>query len=232
MPFIAGGSLRDRIEREGPLPAGEVAGLGAEVADALNYAHGQGVIHRDLKPDNIMLGGTGHGLLADFGIARAREGSDRNSARLTETGIALGTPLYMSPEQASGEGPVDGRTDVYALAGVLYGALTGGAPFPGESVREVIVRRLTEPPPSARKRRPDVPAWLDAVLQKALHPDPAKRQEAVSEFVHDLHAPGPPFHRPQRTPLVERDPVVFWQAVAGGLGLLVVLLRALLVQRQ
>src|SRR4029453_7953015 len=129
MPFIAAGSLRDRIERDGPLPAAEVAVLGAQVAYALNYAHEQGVIHRDLKPENIMLGSAGHGLLADFGIARALEGSDGDSVRLTEAGIAVGPPLYMSPEQASGESPVDGRTDVYALAGVLFEALTGTAPF-------------------------------------------------------------------------------------------------------
>ncbi len=186
MPFIAGGSLRDRIERDGPLPAADVSALGAEVADALYYAHGQGVIHRDLKPENVMLSSSGHGLLADFGIARALEDSEGKSVRLTETGIAVGTPLYMSPEQASGEGPIDGRTDVYALAGVLFEALTGTAPFAGESVREVIVRRLTEAPPSARKSRPDIPAGLDAVLTRGLARRAEDRFATAGEFAEAL----------------------------------------------
>ncbi len=185
MPFIEAGSLRDRLEREGPLLPAEVAALGAQVAEALYYAHGQGVIHRDLKPENIMLSSTGHGLLADFGIARALEGRD-GAVRLTETGIAVGTPLYMSPEQASGESPVDGRTDVYALAGVLFEALTGTAPFPGESVREVIVRRLTEPPPSARKLRPDVSPGLDAVLKRGLARRAEDRFATAEDFAEAL----------------------------------------------
>jgi TolB-like protein/Flp pilus assembly protein TadD len=186
MPFVPAGSLADRLERDGPLTAAEVVRLGAQLADALDYAHAQGVIHRDLKPENIMLTASGHGLLADFGIARALAGDDGTSARLTEAGIAVGTPLYMSPEQASGEGAIDGRTDIYALAGVLFESLTGSAPFRGESVREVIVRRLTEPAPSARKSRPDVPAWLDAVLQRGLARRADDRFTTAAEFAAAL----------------------------------------------
>jgi serine/threonine-protein kinase len=146
------------------------------------------VIHRDLKPENIMLNSTGHWLLADFGIARALENSDGTSVRLTETGIAVGTPLYMSPEQASGEGAIDGRTDVYALSGVLFEALTGKAPFPGDSIREVIVRRLTEPPPSARRSRPDVPAGLDAALKRGLARRADDRFATAGEFAEALRS--------------------------------------------
>ncbi|MGH7630966.1 MAG: protein kinase domain-containing protein, partial [Gemmatimonadales bacterium] len=182
MPFVAGGSLRDRLERAGPLPVAEAVALGTQVAEALAYAHQQGVIHRDLKPENIMLAPTGQALLADFGIARALEEAGGDQGRLTETGIAVGTPLYMSPEQASGEGPIDGRTDVYALAGVLFEALAGAPPFPGESVREIIVRRLTEPPPSARKLRREVPVGLDRVLQRGLARRTDERFATAAEF--------------------------------------------------
>ena len=128
MPFISGESLRDRIKRERQLPIGDSLTIALEVADGLGYAHVQGVIHRDIKPGNILLSG-GHAVIADFGIAQAVSAVE--GERLTETGLSVGTPAYMSPEQTTGDRPLDGRSDIYALGCVLYEMLVGDPPFPG-----------------------------------------------------------------------------------------------------
>ena len=172
MPFVESGSLRDRLAREGRMSLERTVQLVREVADALSYAHGLGVVHRDVKPENIMLSPEGHALLADFGLARAIEGELGPSS--TGVGIAVGTPLYMSPEQALGEGGVDARADIYALATVAYEMLAGATPFEGESARLVMTRRVLEAPPPARHRRPDLPRRIDAVLQRALARNPAE----------------------------------------------------------
>ena len=152
MPFVEGESLRDRLNREKQLPLDDALRFAREVADALSYAHGRGVIHRDIKPENILLE-SGHALVADFGIARAvgSAGVDR----LTETGLAVGTPAYMSPEQAAGERDLDGRSDIYALGCVLYEMLAGQPPFTGPKesiVRAAPHRRLRLPSPSSGRR--------------------------------------------------------------------------------
>ncbi|MGH7517330.1 MAG: protein kinase domain-containing protein [Gemmatimonadales bacterium] len=186
-PLVETGSLRDRIAERGPLPPAEAAALGAEVADALAHAHAAGIVHRDIKPENILLSAGGHALLADFGIAGALDPvTSGERVSLTETGIAVGTPLYMSPEQATGSGAYDGRSDIYALGAVVFEALTGHPPFEGDNVREVLVRRLVEEPPSARKLKPDVPAGIDRVVRRAMARQREERFETASDFAAAL----------------------------------------------
>ena len=143
MPFIQGESLRDRLEREGMLPVVAAVQLAREVADALDYAHRQSVVHRDIKPENILIQ-DGHAVVADFGIARAI--SAAGGHRVTATGVAVGTPDYMSPEQAQGEEQVDGRSDIYSLGCVLYEMLTGEPPFIGTTPQEVLRKQLVATP--------------------------------------------------------------------------------------
>jgi TolB-like protein/tRNA A-37 threonylcarbamoyl transferase component Bud32/Tfp pilus assembly protein PilF len=191
MPFVEQGSLRDRLKRTGPLSLEAVRQLGLEVASALGYAHAHGIVHRDLKPENIMLSQSGHAILADFGIAYAIESSSADGAgggRITETGVTLGTPVYMSPEQAAGDEVVDGNTDQYALAAVLYEALAGTPPFTGANARAILARKLTERPPALRDRCPDIPPAVEQVVLRALDRQPAQRFETVEAFAQALAA--------------------------------------------
>ena len=169
MPFVEGESLRDRLTRERQLPVEDAVRIAREAAQALQYAHEHGVIHRDLKPENLLLTRDGSTLVADFGIARALGGGDQ---RLTETGLAVGTPAYMSPEQAAGDRNLDARTDVYSLGAVLYEMLAGQPPFVGATTQALTVKRLTEPAPSVRAVRPTVPESVDQAIRKALSPVP------------------------------------------------------------
>src|SRR3954462_4852900 len=166
MPYVEGESLRERLRRERQVPGGEAVPNAAEAAQALQYAHDQGVIHRDIKPENLLLTRDGNTLVADFGIARAL-GAEADD-RLTNTGLAIGTPAYMSPEQAAGDRNLDARTDVYALGAVLYEMLAGEPPSPGATTQALIVKRLTEPPPSVRAVRSNVPEPVDAAIRRAL----------------------------------------------------------------
>jgi len=179
MPFVDGESLRERLARERQLPVADAIALARETADALEYAHRQGVIHRDVKPENILLA-DGHALVADFGIARAA--SRTGGERLTETGISLGTPSYMSPEQAMGDTTIDARADVYALGCVLYEMLVGEAPFTGPTTQSIVARLITEPAPSARAKRGTVPELVDDAIATALQKLPADRQRSAAEF--------------------------------------------------
>ncbi len=147
MPFVDGESLRARLEREKQLPIADALRVAREVADALSYAHSRGVVHRDIKPENILLQ-AGHAVVADFGIARAV--SAAGEERLTGTGMSLGTPAYMSPEQAAGEREIDGRSDLYCLGCVLYEMLAGQPPFTGPTVESVIHQHLVVEPRSIR----------------------------------------------------------------------------------
>jgi TolB-like protein/predicted Ser/Thr protein kinase len=182
MPFVEGESLRDRMSREGQVPLDDAIRITTEAARALDYAHQQGVIHRDVKPENILLTRDGTTLVADFGIARA-VGSDDG---LTHTGVLTGTPAYMSPEQTDQEA-ADGRTDQYSLAAVLYEMLAGEPPFTGRSVHAIAARRIAEPTPSVRQRRATVPEGVDRAIRKALAPVPANRFATVAEFALALH---------------------------------------------
>jgi len=180
MPFVSGESLRHRLTREGKLPVADAVRIMHEMADALAYAHAEGVIHRDVKPDNILLEG-GHAVLTDFGVARALAES-RSGGRLTDTGLALGTPGYMSPEQAAGERHVDARADVYALAVVGYEMLAGFPPFAGPTARAVITAHLTVTPKPVTDARPDTPPAVANVIARALAKDPGTRLGSAAEF--------------------------------------------------
>ncbi len=182
MPYVAGESLRDRLTREKQLPVDDAIKLVQEVALALDYAHRQGVIHRDIKPENILLA-EGHALVADFGIARAIGSGDQS---ITGTGIAIGTPAYMSPEQASGTRDVDARTDVYALGCVLFEVLAGEPPFTGPTPQAILARALTERCRPIHPIRPAVPEALDAVIAKATAATAADRFEGAAQFARAL----------------------------------------------
>jgi serine/threonine-protein kinase len=181
MPYVEGESLRDRLARARQLPLEEALRLTREIASALEHAHHHGVVHRDIKPENVLLQ-DGQALVADFGIARA---AAAGGAKLTATGIAIGTPAYMSPEQAAG-GAVDARADVYGLGCVLYEMLAGQAPYLGPTAESVIFQHLNAAPPRVTTLRPALPAGLDRVIAKALAKAPADRYASVTEFVAAL----------------------------------------------
>jgi eukaryotic-like serine/threonine-protein kinase len=186
MPFVEGESLRDRLRRERQLPVDAALRIAVEAARGLDYAHQHGVAHRDVKPENILLTQDGSTLVADFGIARALGGDDG----LTQTGMAVGTPAYMSPEQAAGDRSLDARTDQYSLAAVLYEMLSGEAPWTGATAQAITAKRLTEPAPSVRAVRPTVPAHIDEAIRKALAPVAADRYATMAELVQVLTAVG------------------------------------------
>ncbi len=183
MPFIDGETLRARLSRMRLLPIPEALLIAREVADALAYAHGRGVIHRDVKPENILLQG-GHALVADFGIALAVQSA--GGARMTQTGLSLGTPQYMSPEQAMGERAIDARTDVYALGAVTYEMLTGDPPFTGSTVQAIVAKVLTDRPAPIRTTRDTVPAHVQAAVLTALAKLPADRFDGAKAFADAL----------------------------------------------
>ena len=180
MPFVSGESLRHRLTREGKLPVADAVRILHEVADALSHAHAEGVIHRDVKPENILLLGS-HAVLTDFGVARALAEA-RSGGRLTDTGLALGTPGYMSPEQAAGERNIDARADVYALAVVGYEMLAGTPPFAGPTAQAIIAAHLTATPKPLTDVRPETPPAVANAIAQALAKDPNARMRTVAEF--------------------------------------------------
>src|SRR5207249_4111322 len=165
MPFVDGQTLRARLNREHHLPLEEAVQIAREVADALSYAHGRDVVHRDIKPENILLSG-GHAVVADFGIARAISVAGRD--KFTATGMAVGTPAYMSPEQASGQSRIDGRADIYALGCMLYEMLAGDPPFLASTPQAVLARQALDPVPRLRTVRQTVPRSVEQAITKAL----------------------------------------------------------------
>jgi len=186
MPYVEGESLRDRLRRETQLPIADATRIAGEVASALDYAHRHGVVHRDIKPENILLH-DGRALVADFGIALAITSAGSGSgSRMTETGMSLGTPHYMSPEQAMGEREITARADVYALGAVLYEMLVGEPPFTGPSVQAIVAKVLTETPRPLLPQRHTIPPHLEAVVLTALEKLPADRYTTAGEFLAAL----------------------------------------------
>ncbi len=182
MPYVEGETLKERLAKEGQLSVNDAMRLGREVAEALAYAHARGIIHRDIKPGNILLQ-SGHALVADFGIARAL--GDEGEV-LTKTGLAVGTPQYMAPEQATGEREVDGRADIYALGAVMYEMVAGEPPFTGPTARAIITRSLTEAPRSLTISRTGLSSSVDSAIMKALAKSPADRYANAQDMVGAL----------------------------------------------
>jgi eukaryotic-like serine/threonine-protein kinase len=180
--YVDGENLKARLEREGPLPEREAIELALQVATALSFAHAEGLVHRDVKPQNVLLNEDGQAKVTDFGIARSVDVQG-----LTQTGTVMGTSDYIAPEQARGA-RVDAHTDLYSLGVVLYELLTGEVPFPGDNFVAVAMRHINEPPPSVRERRPDVSPRLDALLQRAMAKDPGDRFDSMGALVDELRA--------------------------------------------
>ncbi len=187
MEYVEGESLAQRLARLGPLPFEEALRIIAEVGDALQYAHEHGIVHRDIKPANILLSG-GHARVTDFGIAKSVAESEEGKT-LTGTGVTVGTAAYMSPEQASGERRIDARSDVYALAAVLYEMLAGEPPFTGPNAQAIVARILVDAPRAVRTIRPNVPAHVDEALLTGLAKVPADRPPSARAFVESLAVP-------------------------------------------
>ena len=186
MPYVDGETLRARLEREGQLPVADALRIACEAADALQYAHDRGVVHRDIKPENILVQ-NGHALVADFGIALAVE--QAGGARMTQTGLSLGTPQYMAPEQAMGDRHIGPRADVYALGAVMYEMLAGEPPFTGPNSQAVVAKVITERAPSLTAQRRSVPSTVDAAVMRALEKLPADRWQTTASFAEALMAP-------------------------------------------
>jgi len=186
MPYVEGESLRERLQRGGALPLDEALRVTRDVAEGLSHAHGRGIVHRDIKPANILLVGE-HAVIADFGIAVAL--SSLTGARVTEPGVYLGTPEYMSPDQIFGEEQLDGRSDQYSLACVLYEMLAGQPPFVGANARAIFARHTTDSVVPVTRVRPDVPVSVAAVLERALAKQPADRYPTILAFAEALTAP-------------------------------------------
>ncbi|MBL8998711.1 MAG: serine/threonine-protein kinase [Gemmatimonadetes bacterium] len=231
MPFVDGESLRDRLAREKQLPIDVALAIAREVGDALQYAHAQGVIHRDIKPENILLHG-GHALVADFGIALAA--AKTAGSRMTETGMSLGTPTYMSPEQAMGERTLDARTDIYALGCVTYEMLTGDAPFTGSTAQAIVAKVLTEKPAPIRTQRDRVPEHVEDAVLTALEKLPADRFATAGEFVAAIAGGGGTGSTASRTrarAAAAHGVATHWRTAAGVLGAVSLALAAVILLR-
>src|SRR5204863_2813314 len=181
--YVDGENLKRLIERRGPAPVATALELAIQIARGLSFAHQQGLVHRDVKPQNVLLNGDGQAKVTDFGIARSLDVQHG----MTQTGTVLGTSDYIAPEQAQGH-RVDEQTDVYSLGVVLYELLTNEVPFPGENFVAVAMRHINEPPPSIRERRPDVPPRVEAAVHRAMAKDPRDRFATMAELADELEA--------------------------------------------
>jgi tetratricopeptide (TPR) repeat protein len=231
MPYVAGESLRDRLNRAGQLPLDEALLITREVADALGHAHAKGLIHRDIKPENILLD-AGHAMVADFGVARAVDAAGRDS--LTETGLAVGTPSYMSPEQAGAEPRLEGTSDLYSLGCVAYEMLSGTPPFTGPTPRSVLARHAVDPVPPLRTLRPGVPPPVEAAIEKMLAKNPADRFATAAEFLAALNTPAGTASTRAVPAVTARPPLsrTFRRAAAGVIVLAALIVAALLWRRR
>ncbi len=209
MPYVSGESLRTRLQRDKQLPIDDALRLSREVASALDYAHRQGVVHRDIKPENILLQ-DGSALVADFGIALAVQ--QAGGSRMTQTGMSLGTPAYMSPEQAMGERDIGARSDVYALGAMTYEMLTGEPPFTGLNSQAIVAKVLTEAPPPLRPKRPTVPPAVEAAVLTALQKLPADRFGSARDFSEALDGKGASY---TATVAIPSRPQVFTSSRSG-----------------
>jgi eukaryotic-like serine/threonine-protein kinase len=187
MPYISGESLRARLERDGALPVAEAVRIIREVVDALAYAHAQGVVHRDIKPDNVLLS-SGHAVVTDFGVAKAVTASSGCHSSLTSLGVALGTPAYMAPEQAAADPHVDHRADIYAVGALAYEVLTGRTPFIAPTPQAMLAAHITKQPEPIIANRPNVPPALNAVLMRCLEKHPGDRWQTADELLRQLDA--------------------------------------------
>ncbi|HEX9754388.1 MAG TPA: protein kinase [Gemmatimonadales bacterium] len=195
MPYVAGGTLRGRLDREGPLPLDEAVRIAIAIAESLAVAHDHGIVHRDIKPENVLLE-DGVPLVSDFGIARLIGAAGQDT--ISSSGLPIGTPAYMSPEQTVAGATVDGRSDIYSLGCVLYEMLAGERPFSGPTPQAVVMRHLYEPVPALRLVRPGAPDWLQAVLEKALAKTPADRYPTALALATALSAGAGPAARQRR----------------------------------
>jgi serine/threonine-protein kinase len=218
MRCIDGTSLGQLLDQDKRLSVGDAARIARQVADALAYAHSHDIVHRDVKPDNILLDKSGHVLVTDFGIAKAAQvaqAATPGGARLTSEGMIIGTPQYMSPEQASGD-QLDGRSDIYSLGIVLYQMLAGEPPFDGPSSASILSQQLTEAPPPIRHARPDVPEELVVVLERMLAKDRAKRFQTAGEVSRALVDALPTAARDRvRVPFRRRLATMFYKSLVG-----------------
>jgi serine/threonine-protein kinase len=189
MPYLEGETLRARLERDGQLVLEDAIRIASGIARALAYAHARGVIHRDLKPENVLLQ-HGEPIVLDFGIALALRNA--GGQRMTQTGISVGTPQYMSPEQASGERVIDARADIYALGTLLYEMLAGEVPHAGPTAQAVIARVMASDPRPLTSVRPTLPAWVAAAVQRALARVPSERFATADDFARALQPPSMP----------------------------------------
>lgn len=220
MACIDGDNLATKLQKRGPLPIDDVRRWLLEVSDALAYAHARGVVHRDIKPDNILLDGIdGRALVTDFGIARAVTEGGGDTARLTATGIAIGTPAYMSPEQASGDRDLDARSDLYSLGIVAYQTLCGEPPFLGNTTPALLVKHLAEAPVPISQRRPDVPPGLAAIVMRLLEKNPDHRFQSATDLVQALKTGVVPPSATRATTSSATGSVAFNGAPIGGMPL-------------
>jgi len=205
LPYVEGESLRERLRREQQLPLDEALRIAREAADALAHAHSLGIVHRDIKPENILFE-AGHAVVTDFGIARAV--SEAGGEKLTESGLAVGTPAYMSPEQAMGSAPVDARSDIYSLACVLYEMLAGAPPYGGPTPQAILARKTLEPVPGLRVVRETVPPAVEAAIMRALAKVPADRFATAHGFAEALSGTGETAGTPPRVLTMRRSRVI------------------------
>jgi eukaryotic-like serine/threonine-protein kinase len=214
MPYVEGESLRARLRREVQLPLEPALRVVSQVADALEYAHERGIIHRDIRPENILLMENGEPMVADFGLALAITAA--GGERLTESGLAVGTPAYMSPEQAAGDHHCDGRTDIYSLGCVLYELLAGEPPFTGPTAQAIIAKRFGARPPSIRVVRESVPPAVEHAIERALAKAPADRFTTAGEFARALHEPPTAMRRRSAAAIAPWVLVIGLALAAGG----------------